>query len=266
MKIPWGNVSVNLVSPWDIFERDSRVVTLFGPVMSVSNVNLISDRSLSFLAEDMFGAIIMLGMESNKPVKIVINSVGGDVRAGFTIIQAIEHLKKKGIEVWTVNILSAMSMAGVILMAGTEGKRFTLRNSTVHAHCGMVSAGKGKPTDVEYTQEYLKSLTQKLEAFISANSKIPEYYAPEHFTKDSFEDIDKKTREEIVKNPKLRLNLTKKFLENERYLNPDQAKKAGIIDEVIEPGDARLDEIFVSVSEKSETRGCKPSKKTGGQR
>src|SRR3989344_6269181 len=102
LKIPWGNVSVNLVSPWDIFERDSRVVTLFGPVMSVSNVNLISDRSLSFLAEDMFGAIIMLGMESNKPVKIVINSVGGDVRAGFTIIQVIEHLKKKGIEVWTV--------------------------------------------------------------------------------------------------------------------------------------------------------------------
>ncbi|MDP3954442.1 MAG: ATP-dependent Clp protease proteolytic subunit [bacterium] len=244
MKIPWGNAPVNLVSPWDIFERDSRIVTLFGPVRSVSSVNLVSDRSTSFLAEDMFGALVMLGMESKEPVKIVINSVGGDVTAGFTIIQAIEHLKNKGIEVWTINILSAMSMAGVILIAGTKGKRFTLRNSTVHAHCGMISAGKGKPTDIEYTQEYLKSITKKLESFISENSRIPEFYAPEHYSKDSLDDFDEATLNEIATNKKTRLNLINRFLENERYLSPDQAKKAGMIDEVIEPGDAMLDEIF----------------------
>src|SRR3989344_8138856 len=128
------NGSVNLVGPWVLFGKDARVVKVFTPIISSRDVPAIMpEGGPNFsIAEEVYGSLIQLGLENKDPVKIVLNSPGGNIMAGFTIIQAMEHLKAKGIEVWTVNLLESMSMAGILLMMGTKGRRYTLGDTLIH--------------------------------------------------------------------------------------------------------------------------------------
>lgn len=223
-----------LVTPWELFERDSRIVPLFGMVRSSIDVNVVASDSMPFLAENILAALMLLAQESSDPVKIVINSNGGSLVAGFDIVQAIEHLQAKGIEVWTIDIGAAKSMASTVLAAGTKGKRFAFKRSCVHLHSGTVSTGEQRPEDKEMIDAYLERIRASLNRILTERTKIPEYYVKS----------DNSVNPELLKSDEGRFKLTRQFLGKEQYLTPEQALEAGIIDQILEPGNPIIDSVF----------------------
>ena len=76
----------------------------------------------------------LLFLESENPDKdihLYINSPGGSVSAGMAIYDTMQYIKP---DVSTICVGMAASMASVLLMAGTKGKRFALPYSTVLIH------------------------------------------------------------------------------------------------------------------------------------
>ncbi len=235
----WGEKPVTIVSPWDTWSRDFRIVPIFQTICLKQEVENPMVASCCFV-EDICGELITLSNENNKtPVKILINGPGGSVIGGYMIIQTVEHLKKMGIEVWTVNFFATHSMAAIILMAGTPGRRYAIDGGVTHTHGGMQGVS-GRPDDVEEMSKFQTRVRDWMYDFISQNSKIPE------FRRAELEIGEQSSTESIELNPRARIKLIKDFLQIERFLTADETKMAGIVDDVLRPGDQRINQIFSS--------------------
>ncbi len=106
---------------YDIFSRllKDRIIFLTGPIDDATANVVIAQ---------------MLFLESDNPDKdifLYINSPGGSVTAGMAIYDTMQYIKP---DVSTICIGSAASMASILLMAGTKGKRFALPHSEVMLH------------------------------------------------------------------------------------------------------------------------------------
>lgn len=88
----------------------------------------------SNMAADVMSKMLDLDNDSHKPIKLYINSPGGEVSAGFQIIDTMNSIKSP---VHTINTASCASMGAVILSAGS--KRMSLPHARVMIH--QVSAG-----------------------------------------------------------------------------------------------------------------------------
>lgn len=232
----WGETAVNLADPWTLFGRDSRIVPLFNQILSSSEL-MSAQGGVPSVAENVFGALILFSQEGSEPVKIVINSPGGTVQAGFTIIQGMNHLKAKGIEVWTINLGNAGSMAGIILALGTPGRRYVLNETTSHAHEIHIEGPKGRRTDFAEAQRHLQHMHEVMEKLLAQQTKIPEYYL-------KLVEMDREIDSLKLENLEFRQKMVGEFLKQERLLNVNEAVEAGMADEIIMPGDSVLDEIF----------------------
>lgn len=76
----------------------------------------------------------LLFLESQNPEKdiyLYINSPGGSVTAGMAIYDTMQFIKP---DVSTFCVGTAASMAAILLLAGTKGKRFALPHSEVMIH------------------------------------------------------------------------------------------------------------------------------------
>ena len=241
---PWEDGSKKLVDSWTLFSKNSRIVRLFNPIISSAQVTSVSGGVPS-VAETVFADLILLSQEGNDPVKIVINSPGGSVQAGFTIIKAMQHLNAKNIEVWTFNICNAASMAGVILAMGTPGHRYVLSDAMTHSHEIQIKGLEGRSSDVEEAQEFTKHQRDVLERLCAERTKIPEYYK---------KLMDESPDENKMSDLKYRTRLVREFMKQERILTDEKAKEAGMVDHIVMPGDSILDEIFRRVEPAKETK------------
>ncbi len=224
---------VTLVDTWNILYRDARIISLFGIVVSSNRV--LSAQSIPCMAEDVIGSLMLLAQESNNPIKMVINNTGGDVNDGFAINHAMEHVKAKGIEIWTINICQSASMATMLLMMGTRNRRYVLNNTITHLHSGTKAFG-GKDEDVDGLYEFSrKHFKNTLTKWLLENTQIPEYWnkvSGAQYTSEQLFMVD------------IRLKLIKDFMSGERYLVANEAVEAGVADKVLMPGDPIIDEIF----------------------
>jgi len=143
---------IDSVYPTIIEERDS--------AMRVSEMNvfsrLIQDRIL-FLSgqvdaqtmDIMIAQLLYLNSVDNRDVSIYINSPGGDVVSGLSLIDTINYIES---DVSTVCLGMAASMGAVILSCGAKGKRFVLPHSRVMVH--SVSSGfQGHTADIKIEME-----------------------------------------------------------------------------------------------------------------
>lgn len=113
---------------------------------------LLKDRIIflgSGINDDVANAIVaqLLFLEKEDPdkdIKLYINSPGGSVYAGLAIIDTMNIIKP---DVATFAIGTAASMGTMILTSGTKGKRFALKNSTVHIHQPLGGA-EGQASDI----------------------------------------------------------------------------------------------------------------------
>ncbi len=121
---------------YDIYSRllKDRVVFLGGPVTD-DTANLIVAQLL-FLSNE----------NTKEDIHFYINSPGGSVSAGLGIYDTMQFVRPN---VATYCIGVAASMGSLLLMAGTQGKRYVLPNSRVLIHQPLIGGVmQGPATDL----------------------------------------------------------------------------------------------------------------------
>jgi ATP-dependent Clp protease protease subunit len=107
--------------------------------------------------------------DPGKDVSIYINSPGGSVYAGLGIYDTMQYISS---DVATICTGMAASMAAVLLVAGTTGKRFALNHSRVMIHQPMGGA-QGQASDIEITAREIQKLKKELYQIIANHSGQP---------------------------------------------------------------------------------------------
>jgi len=111
----------------DIFSRlmMDRLLWVAGPVND--NMSTIVQAQLMFLSNS-----------SNEDVTMHIDSPGGSVKSGLSMVDVMDYI---GNDIRTINTGMAASMGSVLLGAGTKGKRMSLRFSRTMLHQSSGGAG-----------------------------------------------------------------------------------------------------------------------------
>ena len=116
----------------------------------------------------------LLFLESENPnadISLYINSPGGDVSAGWAIMDTMQYIKSP---VSTIGMGLVASMGSVLLAAGERGKRFVLPNTQVMIHQPMAGA-RGQITDMEIQlgqfQKNKKTLIKQMAEFTGRKEK-----------------------------------------------------------------------------------------------
>ena len=128
----------------------TRSILLFGEINKDSADKFIKD-------------LLVLEAESNDPVKVFINSPGGDVDAGFAIYDMVRFVSCPVIMIGMGLIASAASL---ILLAVPAERRVGLPNSSYLIHQPL-SEMKGNATDIEIHAMQLEKVKAKLNRIIS---------------------------------------------------------------------------------------------------
>jgi len=154
--------------------------------------------------EDHVSSLIcaqLLFLESENPTKDIsfyINSPGGLVTAGLAIYDTMQYIRP---DISTVCIGQAASMGSLLMAAGAAGKRYSLPHSRIMVH--QPSGGfQGQATDIEIHAKEILSL----------RARLNDIYV--HHTGQDLKVIED-------------------AMERDKFLNPEEAKEFGIIDEVV---------------------------------
>ncbi len=159
------------ISPTIIEERQLNVAQM--DVFS----RLMMDRIifLGTAVDDYTANVIqaqLLYLDSSDPgkdISIYINSPGGSVYAGLGIYDTMQFISS---DIATICTGIAASMAAVLLVAGTEKKRFALNHSRVMIHQPLGGV-QGQASDIEITAREIAKIKQELYAIISYHSGKP---------------------------------------------------------------------------------------------
>lgn len=138
---------------FDIFSRllKERIIFVSGEVRD-EMANLIVAQMLFLEAEDQ-----------TKDITLYVNSPGGSVSAGLSIIDTMHHIKP---DVSTVCMGMAASMGSLILSQGAKGKRFMLPNAEVMIH--QPSGGAyGQASDIDITARHIIKTRERLNKMMS---------------------------------------------------------------------------------------------------
>lgn len=135
-------------------------------------------------------------VEERKPIKIFINSPGGDLDSTLAFIGMMNISKTP---IWTIDACWAYSAAGLILMAGH--KRYALPNTECLIHSGSGQLGGSYEQTTEQMKNY-KYLVDKMRDFILSKTKIDQ-------------------------------KLFKKNSQKDWYIYDDEMLSLGIVDEII---------------------------------
>jgi len=114
-----------------------------------------------------------LGNDSRRPIKLYINSAGGNVTDGLAIHDAIQELVAKGIEVSTIVQGMAYSMGSVVLQAGSPGRRLSFPHSWIMIHEPAKWAGWQSTTAAAQHLDRLRQMQNQIYQIMSARSGRP---------------------------------------------------------------------------------------------
>jgi|TARA_B110000093_G_C12860349_1_gene363135 ATP-dependent Clp protease protease subunit len=135
---------------------------------------------------------------SDQPINLYINSPGGVVSAGLAMYDTMQYIK---CPVSTVCLGQAASAASLILCAGEKGSRYATPNAKIMIH--QPSGGfSGQASDIKiHAEEILKT-----------RKRINEIYQ---------------------KHLNISINEIDKAMERDKFFDPEEAMKFGLIDKVI---------------------------------
>ena len=143
----------------------------------------------------------LLFLESEDPkadISLYINSPGGSVTAGLSILDTMNFIRPS---VSTLCVGQAASMGAVLLSGGEKKKRFCLSNARVMIHQPLGSF-QGQATDFDIQAREILSIRSKLNQILSKN------------TGQTLKKIQADT-------------------ERDNFMQPEDAKKYGLIDEIL---------------------------------
>lgn len=105
-------------------------------------------------------------VDTKKDIIIYINSPGGSVYAGLGIYDVMQYIESP---IATVNTGIAASMAYVLAVAGTKGKRCSLKHARFMQHQPMGGA-QGQASDIEITAREIQKLKKELYEIIATHT------------------------------------------------------------------------------------------------
>ena len=179
-------------------QRGERAYDIFSRLLEERIIFLagpVTDMNANVVIAQM---LYLASKDSKRDIKLYINSPGGSVTAGLAIYDTMQYLK---CPVSTICIGLTASMAAVILAAGTKGKRFSLPNAEILLH--QIAGGmQGQAADIEITAKQILHMKQKLNKIIALHTGQP-------------------------------LSKVERDTDRDFYLTAEEAKKYGLIDEVI---------------------------------
>lgn len=174
---------------YDIFSLllKERIIMLGTPIND-QIANLIVAQLLYLARED-----------ATKPIRMYINSPGGQVYAGMAIYDTMQQVE---CPVSTVAVGFTASFGTVLLTAGAKGMRYALPNATIHMHQPLGGA-QGQASDIAIQAQEILRLRTTLNGILS------------HHTGQTVEKIAEDT-------------------DRDMYLSAAQAMEYGLVDEVLE--------------------------------
>ena len=143
--------------------------------------------------------LFLMSDNKNQDINIYINSPGGSVTAGMAIYDTMQFVP---CDIATYCLGQASSMGAVLLGAGTAGKRHALPNSRVMIHQPW-GGTMGTASDILIQSDELKRYKKSL-------------------------------NEILAKHTGKKLKTVEKDTDRDFFMTAEQAKKYGIVDEVIE--------------------------------
>jgi len=167
---------------------------------------LLKDRIVfigSAVTDDVANLVIaqLLFLESEDPDKdihLYLNTPGGSVSAGLAIYDTMQYVKPP---ISTICMGQAASMGAVLLAAGARKKRYALPHARILIHQPM-GGFQGQATDIDIHAREILRVREELNTILVKHTKQP------------LEKINDDT-------------------ERDFFMNGQQAKEYGIIDEVV---------------------------------
>ena len=156
----------------------------------------VNDATASLIVAQM---LFLEAEDSEKDIYFYINSPGGSITAGMAIYDTMQLVRP---DVCTICVGLAASMGAVLLASGTKGKRFALPNSEIMIHQPLGGA-RGQASDIKIQAERVLKMRQNLNRILS------------EVTGQSLEKIEFDT-------------------ERDNFMDPEDAKKYGLIDNIME--------------------------------
>lgn len=129
---------------------------------------LLSGEINKPLAERIIRQLLVLEADSDEPIKIFIDSPGGDADAGYAIFDMIRFIKAP---VYTIGMGLVASAGSIILLAAPKERRFGLPNSHYLIHQPL-SGIKGVATEIEIHAAELEKLRVKINELIAAETGL----------------------------------------------------------------------------------------------
>ena len=159
------------VNPYILEERTLNVTQLdvFSRLMMDRIIFLgteVNDYTANVLQAQM---LYLDSVDSGKDISIYINSPGGSVTAGLGIYDTMQFISS---DVATICTGMAASMAAVLLVSGTEGKRSALPHSRVMIHQPLGGV-QGQASDIEIEAKEILKMKKELYIIIADHSHTP---------------------------------------------------------------------------------------------
>jgi len=124
---------------------------------------LISGEIDKELAEKTIRQLLLLEAMNDEPIRVFIDSPGGDADAGYAIFDMIRFVKP---QVWTIGMGLVASAAAIIQLASPKERRIGLPNSHYLIHQPL-SGIRGVATDIEIHAKELEKLRGKINQLIA---------------------------------------------------------------------------------------------------
>jgi ATP-dependent Clp protease protease subunit len=138
-------------------------------ILKTRNI-LLSGEINKTLAERVIRQLILLEAESEEPIRVFIDSPGGDADAGYAIFDMVRFVKPP---VTTIGMGLVASAGAIILLAVPKERRLGLPNSHYLIH-QPVSGMRGVATEIEIHAKELDRLRQRINKLISEETGQPQ--------------------------------------------------------------------------------------------
>ena len=188
------------LTPYILEEREMRVtqMDIFSRLM-MDRILWVAGPVNDGMSTVVQAQLLFLDQNNNTDITMYIDSPGGSVKSGLSMIDVMNYVHS---EIITVNTGMAASMGSGLLGAGQKGKRFSLKHSKVMLH--QVSSGaQGNIQDIRITLAESEKYNDILFGLLGSYCDK----TPEQVKEDASRDL---------------------------WLTADEAVKYGIIEEVIE--------------------------------
>jgi ATP-dependent Clp protease protease subunit len=124
---------------------------------------LLSGEIKKDLAERAIRQLLLLEDENDEPIRVFIDSPGGDADAGFAVFDMIRFVRPP---VWTIGMGLVASAAAIIQLASPKERRVGLPNSHYLIHQPL-SGIRGVATDIEIHARELEKLREKINRLVA---------------------------------------------------------------------------------------------------